>query len=203
MKKLYIPKGETLELSHLHTELIVVKGTLKVHSKLTAKSIQGDGVIEAAEIICDTIVADTVIAEITTAEKIAVKKLLVQDCRASEILATDFIESLMVQANRISMTLSSIEVCEADEIINLPQKKRGMIGMLLVSWWRSLLLPLKISAKAEKKTKASKRKESRQSTVLNDDLISALITELEKRGFQREQPDAKYQQISFVQEEVA
>lgn len=196
MKKVYIPKGETVAHSELHTEILIVNGTLRVAGKLTAKSIQGKGTVEAQEVICDTCTLDTLTAQIVTAQKIAVKKLLVRDCRAGQIVVTDFIEALTVRAKRLSMSLSAVEVCSVDEIITLPQKKRGMLGMLFAAWWRCLFLPGKSTAKAAKphteKPKQPTQPEvspvSNAELVISEDFLDALIDRLEARAFVYDAP---------------
>lgn len=133
MKKVYIPKGETVTYDSLNTVNIVVCGTLIVKGKLTAHSIQGGGRVEAEEIQCDTIEAGTVQAEIVTAQKIVGKKLFIRDCIADIIMATDFIESLHVLTKCLYISLSSISQCDAEEIIMLAPKKRSLLGMLFAS----------------------------------------------------------------------
>lgn len=206
MKKVYIPKEETVVHSELHTELLIVNGFLKVNGKLIAKQIQGSGTVEADEIICDTCTAATIIAQIMTAQKIAVKKLLVRDCRAGEILVSDFIEALKVCANRLSMTLSSIEVCEAEQIMTLPQKRRGMLGMLLATRWRTLFLPNRIWAKAGKKSQPdSPRKpvQSEATPTISEDFLDALIDRLETRGFVYDAPYTPVSPLQLEKEQAA
>lgn len=140
MKKVFIPKGETVVYDELNTGVIVVKGTLKVTGKLTASFIQGGGGrVEAEEIQCDTIEVGTVQAEILTARKVVGKKLFIRDCIATDaVMATDFIESLHVLTKFLYISLSSISQCDAEEIIMLSQKKRGLLRMLFVSKMRSM-----------------------------------------------------------------
>lgn len=190
MKKVYIPAGETVCYDELHTNILIVKGKLKVQGKLTAKSIQGKGVIEACEIICDTADVDTATANIFTAQKIAAKKLFITECRAAVIAVTDFIEARTVCAGKLTMSLSSISICKADEIIVLPQKKRGLLGMLWASWWRSLWMAKSSPAKPAHQTQKASAKDraeakKRQPPIISDRTISVLATELEKRGFVR------------------
>ena len=189
MKRVFIPKGEVVTYDELHTEILIVKGVLKVIGKLTAKSIQGGGNVEAEEIICDDISLNTVTADIVTATKIAVKKLLVRDCRAAVIVATDFIECLSVQANKLTMSLSAISVCNTDDVIVLPQKTRGMLGMLFAAWLRSLFLARSVmpKKKAAKKRKTSESKEAsskcEETSEISDRLLDAVIQALENRGY--------------------
>lgn len=197
MKKVYVPKGETVQFNELSTETVIVNGHLKVLGKLTAKRIQGKGTVEAIHVVSDTIAVDTLTVGHVTAQKIAVKKLLLaSDCRAHEIVVTDFIEANHVQAHKLSMTLSSIEVCEADEIITLPQKRHGMLGMLFAAWWRCLFLPGKATAKAAKPhtekpnqpTQPEVPLVSNAEPVISEDFLDALIDRLEARAFVYDAP---------------
>lgn len=156
MKKVFIPKGETVTYDQLNTLSIVVKGTLIVRGKLTASFIQGGGRVEAEEIQCDTMEVGTAQAEIVTARKVVGKKLFVRDLVATDaVMATDFIESLHVLTKSLFITLSSISQCDAEEIIMLSQKKRGLLGMLFASKIRSGWISMFHSRVAPKRTKSS------------------------------------------------
>lgn len=211
MKKIYVPKGETVCLADLHTELVIVEGTLKVAGRLTAKQLQGHGYVEAEEILCDDSAVDTVKAQIVTAKRIIAKKLLVRDCRADEIAVTDFFEALHVQAKRLSMTASKLEHCDADKVITLPQKKRGMLGMLFAAWWRSLWLPNKLpkvetkahNKKAEQPVKKPNVSEQETEPTISEDFLDALIDRLETRGFVYDAPYSEVSPLPFTKEGAA
>lgn len=144
MKKVFIPKGEVVRHNSLYTDKLVVKGVLLVNGKITAKEIIGGGVIEAREIVCDSIHANTVTADFISTRKIAVKKLFVRfECWANDCMAvTDFIGAGYVSTGKLSISRSDIWAVDADEIITLPEKKRGLLGLLWGSWWKSLFLSL-------------------------------------------------------------
>lgn len=211
MKKFYVPTGETVCLAELHTELVIVEGTLKVSGKLTAKQMQGHGYVEAEEVLCDDTSVDTLQAQIVTAKRVLAKKLLVRDLRADEIVVTNFLEALHLQARRLSMTASKLEQCEADEVITLPQKKRGMLGMLFASWWRSFWLPNKLPAKAEKPqskepaqtVNTMPAKEPDTAPDISEEFLDALIDRLEERGFVYDAPYAEPSPLPFAKEQVA
>ena len=209
MKRFYVAKGETVELSELHTGLVIVDGALKISGKLTAKHIQGHGYVEAEEVLCDTSSVDSIRAQIVTARKIAACNLLVRDCRADEIGVTGFFEALQVQARKLTMSRSRLELCEVKEVITLSDKKRGMLGMLLASWWRSLCLPGKLPPKAEKprtdktqKNEAKPEAREQRPPILTTELLAALVGELEKQGFVRAKPPAP-QSIEFGKGDAA
>jgi len=143
MKKVFIPKGEIVTHNCLFTDRVIVKGVLQISGKLVAREIVGGGVIEAREIVCDDIRADHVTADFITARRIAVNKLFVQfECRASEAVAVrDYVTAGYMNTGKLSLTLSDIQSCDADEVITL-KRKSGMLGLLWASWWRSLFLGL-------------------------------------------------------------
>ena len=100
-----LPKDTTVCYENLTTNSITVRGHLKVTGILTAKHIQGDGYIEAGEVVCDTLEIHTLRAEIATVQRLVVKKLFVRDCRAVDaIVATDFAESASLQTQRLTVT---------------------------------------------------------------------------------------------------
>lgn len=143
MKKLYIPHGETVTRNSLYTDKIIVKGVLRVNGKVSAKEIVGGGIIEAQEIVCDDLHADQVTADFITAKRVAANKLFVQfECRASEAIAVkDFATAEYVSTGKLSVTLSDIQACDADEVVILKQK-HSLMGLLWASWWRGLCLAL-------------------------------------------------------------
>ena len=161
-----IPKGKTACYDSLTVGSITVNGHLKVKGVLTAKHIQGRGHIEAAEVVCDTLRADTLRAETVTAQKIAV----------------DFAESAIMRTARLTVSLFCINELATDELIVLPQKKRGMLGTLFAGWLRSLFSrppkkPRKAKAAKPAKAPADPKKEQAAS------LVEQVISELEQRGY--------------------
>lgn len=148
MKKVYVPSGEVVSYTNLHTGRLVVKGMLNISGKLVAKEIVGGGVIQAREIICDSIHASCVTADFVTAKRILVDKLFVQfECRASEsIAAKDYVSAGYISTGSLTMSLSDIYCADADEIITLKPKRR-LLGLLWASWWRGLFFDLFHSGK--------------------------------------------------------
>lgn len=208
MKKIYVPAGETMSLSELHTELVIVHGTLKVTGQLTAKRIEGKGIVEADEISCDSLCVHPAIAEVVDSVKIAVRKLLVESVHADEIIVTDYLATPYLLARRVSMTLSDVKECVADEIIALPPKKRGMLRMLFAAWWRSLWLPNKLPEKTAKQPDGNSNQPTKEPAVseepaISEDFLDALIDRLEERGFVYDAPYAEPSPLPFAKEQVA
>lgn len=200
MKKVFVPKGEVVCHNCLYTEKLVVNGVLRVSGKLSAGEITGNGVIEAREIICDGLRMGTVTADFVTAKKIAVQKLFVQfECRASgRIVVSDYVTAGYISTTAISMSLSDICACDAEEIITLPRKKRSLLILLWASWWRSLTLELfhggrKKQPEAEQQAPESEAEPANAAApqepgthVPGDDatgMLIALLTELQKQGY--------------------
>ena len=176
-----IPKDKTVCYDNLTVSNLTVRGHLKVKGILTAKHIQGCGYVEAGEVVCDTLRSDTLRAEIVTAQKIAVKKLFVRDCRASAaIVAADFAESSCMQTGKLTVSLFSIGDLKADELVVLPQKKRGMLGTLFASWIRTLFTR---SPKEANNSCPVENKPERKPKDKTDELVDKMIDALEARGY--------------------
>jgi hypothetical protein len=202
MKKVYIPHGETVNHDNLYTGRIVVKGVLRVNGKISAKQIVGGGIVEAHEIVCDDIRADNIVADYITARRIAANKLFVHyECRASQAVAVrDYAAAGYMNTGKLSMTLSDIQACDADEVI-VTKQKRSLIGLLWVSWWRSLFLNLFHGNKEEAHSDEAEPEETLQEestepaptdgveaiTAPQDttdiDMLICLLTEMRKLGF--------------------
>ena len=178
-----IPKDTTVCYENLTTNSITVRGHLKVTGILTAKHIQGDGYIEAGEVVCDTLEIHTLRAEIATVQRLVVKKLFVRDCRAADaVVATDFAESASLQTQRLTVTMFNIGDLKAGEIIVLPRKNRGMLGTLFAAWLRTLFSrPPKEKESAEKPS--SPPKDHPQALDSIDQLTDQIIQRLEQRGY--------------------
>ena len=144
MKKVFIPKGEVACYDSLYTGRLIVKGVLLVKGKIQAKEIIGGGVVEAGEIVCDDIRLDTVTAGFICARRVAVNRLFVNgECWATECVAvTGFAGAGYVSTGKLTVSLSDIRAVDADEVVMLPQKKRGLLGLLWASWWRSLYMSI-------------------------------------------------------------
>ena len=185
MKRVYIPKGEAVIHESLHTDRLIVKGSIKVNGTLYAKQIYGNGSIEAGHIICDDLRADTVIAEKVSAQRIAVKRLFVLNvCRASDAIAvSDILEADVVETRKLTLCLSKVGSIVADEVIHLKRKKQGLISLLWRSWWRCAFLPGKKGKEGKVGPKKKLDTKSPQLEVVQisktpDVPISSVATEL-------------------------
>lgn len=204
MKKAYIPRGETVAYNCLYTDRVIVKGVLRVSGRLVAREILGGGVIEAREIVCDDIHAVSVTADFVTAKRIVADKLFVQfECRASEaVAAKDYAAAGYLSTGRLSVTLSEIQACDADEIITLKRKK-SLLGLLWASWWRSLYLGLFYGGKRKKPRGETPEAESSAPVPVNEsptapavpddatiDMLIAILTDLQKHGYRVSKSEA-------------
>jgi len=178
-----IPKDTTVCYDSLTTTDLTVRGHLKVTGILTARHIQGNGYIEAGEVICDTLKADTLRADIATTRKTAVKKLFVRDCRATDaVVATDFAESVSLQTGRFTVSMFRINDLKAEELVVLPRKGRGMLGTLFAGWLRTLFSRPPKEKKAAKKPPAHQDPKPQETDTI-DELVNRVILELEQRGY--------------------
>lgn len=192
MKKVYIPSGESVSHLYLYTDRLIVKGVLQVSGKIVAKEILGGGIIEAREIVCDTLHAGSVTADFVTAARVVAHMLFVRfECRASEQVAvTDYVGAGYISTGKLSMTLSDVSSCDADEVITLRQRRRGLLGFLWASWWRGLFLELfhKDGKKATEK-KPSEKTDPKPFTpspkdVDMADLVIDVLTALKGQGYE-------------------
>ena len=146
MKTVYIPKG--MEVSHmsLTTEHLVVDGSLTITGELSAKTIGGRGFVEAGIVSADGIRVDDL-----TAVSVICQRLCAKRAEASQIFASEgvdvscFLGAERVVTPRLAVALSDIDEVTADEIINLPPKKRSLLRFWLASalrsWWMRFTAP--------------------------------------------------------------
>ncbi len=146
MKTVYISKGETVSYENLTTECLVVEGCLKVSCDLKAKTIGGSGFIEASRVSADDVRVDDLESVRVVCRRLIAKRVETSELFASESAAVSCLLSAdYVKAGQLFVGLSDIDEVEADEIINLRQKKRSLFRFLLASslrsWWTRLTVP--------------------------------------------------------------
>ena len=143
MKTIYIPKGETVRYESLVTDNLVVKGCLSVTYGVKAKRISGSGVIMAGEISADIIHADELEAATVICKRLIAKRVSAPEVFASESAAVScYLSAAYVETPRLTVAISEIDEIKADEVINLKPKKRGLMGTLIASAWRTFWLSL-------------------------------------------------------------
>ena len=139
MKTVYVSKGETVSYENLTTEHLVVDGCLKVAHDLKARSISGSGFIEAGKASADDIRIDDLEAVSVVCRRLIAKRVETSELFASESAAVSCLLSAdFVKAKRLFVGLSDIDEIQADEVVNLKQKKRSLFRFLLASTLRSL-----------------------------------------------------------------
>lgn len=153
MKTVYISKGETVSYENLTTECLVVEGCLKVSCDLKAKTISG-GFIEAGRVSASDIRADDLECASVACARLTAKRVETSELFASESAAVYCLLSAdYVKAGQLFVGLSDIDEVEADEIINLRQKKRSLFRFLLASslrsWWMRFTAPAEDAVDAE------------------------------------------------------
>ena len=146
MKIIYVPKGETVAYENLITERLVVDGFLKVAGDIKAKTISGQGVIEAGWISADSIRADDLESSSIACQRMIAKRVVALELFASESAAVSCLLSAnYVKAGRLAVAISDIGEIKADEVINLKHKKRSLLRFLLASslraWWMRFTAP--------------------------------------------------------------
>ena len=147
MKNLYIPKGKTLHYETLYCQNIVNDGTLIVDGTLHARSISGKGILKAGtvsvrhvaemDIECATMNGETMAAERVCAAEIVLSGSATVSC---------YLEAEYVEVPKLTMAKHNIGTLKADDVITLPEKKRGIVGTLVAGFFRRLWLSAEAGA---------------------------------------------------------
>lgn len=143
MKNLYVPKGKTLHYETLSCQNIVVDGVLVVEETLRARNISGKGVLDAGtisvrhaaamDIECASLIAETLIAERVCAAEVILSGPAVVSC---------YLEAEYVETPKLTVGKSKIGTLQAADVINLPEKRRGILGALAAGFLRRLWLSM-------------------------------------------------------------
>lgn len=150
MKTVYIPKGETVRYESLMTEHLVVHGCLQVSNGIKARTIAGQGTINAGSIDADVIRVDDVEAGSVVCKRLLAKRVQSPEVFASESAAVScFLSAAYVETGRLTVTLSEVDEVNAAEVVNLTPKKRMLIGTLLASLLRSIWTALTVPGQKE------------------------------------------------------
>ena len=146
MKTVYIPAGATYNYETLATDNVIVHGHLHVTNGLKAKHISGRGFITAGEVSAD-------IVDVTELEcgTVICRRLLAQRVSCNEAIISEgaavsrFFSANYVKAPSLTVAVSEIGEADADEIVHLTPKPRGMLLTLLLSMLRTFWLRLTAS----------------------------------------------------------
>lgn len=143
MKTVYIPAGAASHYETLVTDDVIVHGHLHVTNGLKAKHISGRGFISAGEVSADVVdVAElecgTVICRRLLAQRVSVNEAMISECA----VVSRFFSANYVKAPSLSVAVSELGEADADEIVHLTPKTRGMIMTLLLSRLRTFRLRL-------------------------------------------------------------
>lgn len=143
MKNLYIPKGETLHYETLSCQNIVNDGVLVVDETLRARNISGKGFLDAGtisarhvgamDIECAAIVGETLAAERVCAAEVTLSGPAVVSC---------YLEAEYVETPKLTVGKSNIGTLNAPDVVNLPEKKRGITRALVAGFFCRLWLSL-------------------------------------------------------------
>ena len=143
MKTVYIPKGETVTYDTLTTEHLVVDGRLNVTDGIKARTITGNGVVDADTVAADSIHLSDLEATSVICERLIAKRVETTELYAAEsATVTCFLSASYVNTGRLAVALNEIGEVKAAEVINLPARKRSLLRFLLESALRSFLVRL-------------------------------------------------------------
>jgi hypothetical protein len=138
-KTMYIPRGQTCEYDSLTCERVVVNGFLKVAGEITAKNIQGSGIIAANMIKADTLVCDNLTVGNVVVDQLMAKRVSAVEIHAiSSLSVSSYIEAGYVKTPKAMIAEAEIEDMDAGEIIKLKPKERSLWAMLISSQLNSL-----------------------------------------------------------------
>ena len=143
MKNLYIPKGKTLHYQTLSCQNIVNDGVLVVEETIRARNISGKGILDAGtisarhvaamDIECAAIVGETLAAERVCAVEVTLSGPAVVSC---------YLEAEYVETPKLTVGKSSIGTLRSPDVVNLPDKKRGITSALVAGFFCRLWLSL-------------------------------------------------------------
>ena len=139
MKNLYIPKGKTLRYEALACRNIVNDGVLIVESKIQARHISGKGVINAGSIACRSLSATDIDAAYITTGKLAAERVCASEVKVSgAAVVSCCLEAAYVVTPKLTVALSEVGEMDAQEVVNLPNKRRGILAALFAGFCRRL-----------------------------------------------------------------
>lgn len=143
MKNLYIPKGKSLHYEFLECQNIVNDGSLIVDNTIKARNVSGKGIVEAnvisarhvgaMDIECTTLNAETLNAERVCAAEVILSGPAVVSC---------YLEAEYVETPKLTVAKSQVSTLKAGDVINLPEKKRGIVRSLMTGFFRRLWLSM-------------------------------------------------------------
>ncbi len=143
MKRIYIPKGQTVAYDALETECLVVEGCLKVTHSLKARAISGNGVIFAGTISADDIHAGEIEAAAVYCLRLAAKRVQAAEMFAAESAAVScYLCADYVASGHLTVALHEVSKIDAAEVVVLPPRKRSLFRLLLASALRTAWISL-------------------------------------------------------------
>ena len=167
MKTMYIPKGETVSYESLVTDRLIVDGCLKTAYGVKAKIINGTGVIYAGSVAADVIQISDLDADSVICKRLIAKRVEAPEVFVSEsAVASCYLSASYVKAAKLTVSISEVDVVDADEVIHLKPKKRSLFGTLMLSalraFWMRFTAPVAPVMDAEYTQVPTESKESSQ-----------------------------------------
>lgn len=143
MKNLYIPMGKTVHYETLSCLNIVNDGVLQVEGTLHARNITGKGVIDAGTISARNVAAMDVECAVLIGETLTAERVCAAEVKLSVSAAVScYLEAEYVEVPKLTVAKHSISTLKAEDVVTLPEKKRGIAGTLLAGFFRRLWLSL-------------------------------------------------------------
>lgn len=143
MKNLYIPKGKTLHYETLSCQDIVNDGVLEVEGTLHARNIIGKGIIDAGTISARNVAVMDVECAAMIGETLTAERVCAAEVKLSiSATVSCYLEAEYVEVPKLTVAKHSIGTLKAEDVVTLPEKKRGIAGTLLAGFFRRLWLSL-------------------------------------------------------------
>jgi hypothetical protein len=151
---MHIPKGDESRFGRLVCRNITVNGILCAEGEIRAKRIDGNGIIRAGAISADSVAASDIDAGTIVADRLIAKRVTAGEIHAAhEMAVSSYLEADYVKTGRITMGDNVVSELEADEIIKLSPKPRGLLRTLLASFVRSKFAALFLRTEQREKGK--------------------------------------------------
>lgn len=141
MKKLYIAKGQTVQLDSVYQDEIIVKGSLVVTGDIKARMIKGHGSVQARNIYAKRVSADSItVDESLVAEKVVCDRICGEygDIKGT-VKARLCLMISHLKAGRAATVLLGAQEADCAECIVLPKKNYSRFLFHLAVFWRALL----------------------------------------------------------------
>lgn len=197
-KTMCVPMGKECRFESLTCKSLVVDGFLRVDGAVRAQSISGEGFIQAHSLSARSIVMGGIDAHIIVTDRLMAEQVTAVEVRAVESAAISrYIEADLVKAGRLTLADSSIADLDAQEVIQLKNRGRGLLGTLLAAFVRASWTTLfhRAPKEATQLEAAPTQPEGEPEAPAGHDASAPEISQDEFTEFQALMADTEFQRI--------